>query len=159
MDIKYYINYDSGSVEAINMDNVKRIYIEHFNDINNNLGKLYFDDVNVHIIKRGLVEDKINEIVNSEEKILEMYNSDIFKTKLNEENKNKVFMNGYSSFKEFIESKDVNIEGFISIFKIIGIRPYIELLKDKNRIGNDETNDYIVRFILIFMYLKHIKEI
>lgn len=159
MDIKYYINYDSGSVEAINMDNVKRIYIEHFKDTSKNLSQLYFDEIKVHILKKGLLEDKINEIVNSEEKILEIYNSDIFKTKLNEENRNEIFMKGFNSFKEFVKSADMNIESFIFNFKIIGVRSYIGLLDENNKIGADETIDYIVRFVIIFMYLKHIKDI
>lgn len=156
MDIKYYINYASGSVEAINMDNVKRIYIEHFNDTSKNLSELYFDDINVHILKTGLIEDKINEIISSEEKILEMYNSDIEKINLNEEKRNKIFINGFIPFKEFIKSGNVNIKSFINDFKIIGVRSYIELLKNTNKIGTDETIDYIVRFMIISRYSKHI---
>ena len=156
MDIKYYINYASGSVEAINMDNVKRIYIEHFNDASKTLGNLYFDDIKVHILNRGLVEDKINEIINSEEKILEMYNSDIEKINLNKEKRNKIFINGFIPFKEFVKSDNLNIESFTRDFKIIGVRSYIELLKDTNKIGTAETTDYIVKFMIISMYSKHI---
>lgn len=156
MDIKYYINYASGSVEAVNMDNVKRIYIENFNDTSKNLSELYFDDIKVHIIKTGTIKDKINEIINSEEKILEMYNSDIKKVNFTEERMNKIFMDGFNPFKEFVKSSDVNIDSFINNFKIIGVRSYIELLKNTNKIGTSETIDYIVRFMIISMYSKHI---
>lgn len=159
MDIKYYVNYTSGSVEAINMDNVKKIYIECCNDNSNNLSMLYFDDIKIHVLDKDKVEDKINEIVNSEEKILEIYNSDISKIKFSEENRNRIFMNGFNPFKEFIKSSHINIESFTYNFNMIGVRSYIELLKSDNKIGGNGTIDYIVRFIIIFMYSKHINEI
>lgn len=140
------------------MDNVKRIYIKCFKD-SDKLAELYFDDIKVHTIQRDEVECIINGIINSEEKILDIYNSEIYEVKLSEENRKIIFMNGFAPFKEFIKSGNVNVKSFIDDFKIIGIRPYIELLKDKTKIGGNSTIDYIVRFIIIFMYSKHIKEI
>ena len=67
MDIKYYYNCDSRCIEAINMDNVKRIYIEWHGSNNKNLSTLYFDDIKIHSIDKESMEDKINEVVNLEE--------------------------------------------------------------------------------------------
>lgn len=94
MDIKYYYNFNSKSIEAINMDNVKRIYVKYYSCNSEQVSTLYFDDINIHSIPKEIMEKKINEIVNSEEKILEIYNSDIIKKCSKEENKELIFKKG-----------------------------------------------------------------
>ena len=86
MDIKYYYNCNSKVVEAINMDNVKRIYVDYYNCNSKKVSTLYFDEISIHSIYKETMEKKINEIINSEEKILEIYKNTKFFIK-NQDNK------------------------------------------------------------------------
>lgn len=156
MDIKYYYNCDSRGIEAINMDNVKRIYMEYYTS-SKKVSTLFFDDIKIHSIDKESMEDKINEIVNSEEKILEIYNSDIMKKSFKEESRELIFKNGFFAFKEYFQSNNVNFETVFNEYKNIGIRAYIEYIKDFNVMDYDRSIDYIVSFVISFMYLKFIK--
>ena len=159
MDIKYYYNCNSKVVEAINMDNVKRIYVDYYNCNSKKVSTLYFDDIKIHSIDKNSLENKINEIVNSENKILKIYNSSIIKIALGEENAILIFKNGFTAFKEFFQSSSVNTKTVFSNFKVIGTIAYIEQLKEFDKIGTDRTIDYIVGFVISFMYMKYIKEL
>lgn len=157
MDIKYYYNCESRGIEAINMDNVKRIYMEYYMG-SEKVSTLFFDDIKIHSIDKESMEDKINEIVNSEEKMLEIYNSDIIKISFKDESRELIFKNGFTAFKEFFQSSSVNTKTVFSNFKVIGTIAYIEQLKEFDKIGTDRTIDYIVSFVISFMYMKYIKE-
>lgn len=157
MDIKYYYNCNSRVVEAINMNNVKRIYIEYYGYNNKKVSTLYFDDIKIHSIDKESMEDKINEIVNSEEKILEIYNSDIIKISFREQSRELIFKNGFFAFKEYIQSNKVNFETLFKAYNVIGVRTYIEYMKVFDVIDYNKLIDYIFSFVICFMYLKYIK--
>lgn len=158
MDIKYYYNCESRGIEAINMDNVKRIYMEYYMG-SEKVSTLFFDDIKIHSIDKESMEDKINEIVNSEEKMLEIYNSDIIKISFKDESRELIFKNGFTAFKEYFQSSDVNFETVLKGYKLIGIRAYIEQMKAFDVIASDKSIDYIVSFVVSFMYMKYIKEL
>lgn len=157
MDIKYYYNCESRGIEAINMDNVKRIYMNYYTN-SKKVSTLFFDDIKIHSIDKESIEDKINEIVNSEEKMLEIYNSDIIKKVLKKENSELILKKGFAAFKEYFQSSDVNFETVLKGYKLIGIRAYIEQIKEFDVIASDKLIDYIVSFVISFMYMKCIKE-
>lgn len=156
MDIKYFINTEIGNIEAINMDNVKRIYIE-WNSDDKYLSSLYFDDIKVHGINKKIMEDKFNEIISSEEKVLKIYNSDIIKKVTKNKNRELIFNHGFSEFKDFIMFNDIEFEKVVMSYKAIGIKAYIEHIKIVNVIAY-ETIDYIISSVLIFMYLNYLQQ-
>lgn len=156
MDIKYYYNFESRGIEAINMDNVKRIYMEYYTS-SKKVSTLFFDDIKIHSIDKESMEDKINEIVNSEEKILEIYNSDIIKKSFRKVSRELIFKNGFLAFKGYIQSDNVNFEAAFNAYKVIGVRTYIEYIKVFDAIDFNELIDYIFSFVICFMYLKYIK--
>lgn len=157
MDIKYYYNCNSKVVEAINMDNVKRIYVDYYNCNSKKVSTLYFDEISIHSIYKETMEKKINEIINSEEKILEIYNSDIIKISFREQSRELIFKNGFLAFKGYIQSDNVNFEAAFNAYKVIGVRTYIEYIKVFDAIDFNELIDYIFSFVICFMYLKYIK--
>lgn len=159
MDIKYYRNRTSGAIEAINIDNVKRIYIEWHETDKKSLSTLYFDDIKIHTINKESMENKINEIISSEDKILEIYNSDIIKKIFKQENSEVIFKIGFIAFKEYLQSRDVNFDTVLNTYKLIGIRAYIEKIKAFDVIVSDKVTEFIVGFILCFMYLSSLKKL
>lgn len=159
MDIKYYINKSSGTIEAINMDNIKRIWVDWHGNDNPILATVYFDDINVDSIKREKVEMKVNEITSSEDKILEIYNSEIIRKVFKEENSKIIFKNGFNTFKEYLQSSDVNLEVIIKSVKLLIVRVYVEQLKNFDTIGGDKTLSYLISFVLSSMYNTHIKQL
>lgn len=159
MDIKYYYNFNSESIEAINMDNVKRIYVKCYSCNNEQVSTLYFDDINIHSIPKEIMEKKINEIINSEEKILEIYNSDIIKKCSKEENKELIFKNGFLKFKDYFQSNNVNFETIFNEYENIGVRAYIEYIKAFDVMEYNKSIDYIVSFVIISMYFKYLKKL
>lgn len=159
MDIKYYYNCNSKVVEAINMDNVKRIYVDYYNCNSKKVSTLYFDEISIHSIYKETMEKKINEIINSEEKILEIYNSDIMKKSLKEESRELIFKNGFLVFKEYFKSNNVNFETVFNEYENIGVRAYGEYIKVFDVMDYNKSIDYIVSFVIISMYLKYIKQL
>lgn len=159
MDIKYYYNFNSESIEAINMDNVKRIYVKYYSCNNEQVSTLYFDDINIHSIPKEIMEKKINEIINSEEKILEIYNSDIIKKCSKEENKELIFKKGFLEFKDYFQSNNVNFETIFNEYENIGVRAYIEYIKVFDVMEYNKSIDYIVSFVIISMYFKYLKKL
>ena len=156
MDIKYYINKVSGTIEAINMDNIKRIWVDwHGNDAAN-IATVYFDDIKIDTIKIKQLEKTVNEIINSEDKILKIYNSDIIKRALKEESRELIFKIGFNTFKEYLQSNDINIEVIIKRLKILVIRAYVEQLKTSDTIGADKSLNYLISFVLISLYVSSI---
>lgn len=159
MDFKYYINQSSGVIEAINVDNVKRVYVQYYNCNNEKLSTLYFDDISVHSIYKEAMEDEINEIVDSEEKMLGIYNSDIINKTYREESRELIFKNGFFVFKDYLKSNNVNFETVFNEYRNMGVRAYIEYIKNFNVMDYDRLINYVVRFVIISMYLKYIKKL
>lgn len=159
MDIKYYYNCNSKVVEAINMDNVKRIYVDYYNCNSKKVSTLYFDEISIHSIYKETMEKKINEIINSEEKILEIYNSDIIKKSLKEESRELIFKNGFLVFKDYFKSNNMNFEAVFNEYENIGVRAYVEYIKVFDVMDYNRSIDYIVSFVIISMYLKYIKQL
>lgn len=159
MDIKYYYNCNSKVVEAINMDNVKRIYVDYYNCNSKKVSTLYFDEISIHSIYKETMEKKINEIINSEEKILEIYNSDIMKKSLKEESRELIFKNGFWVFKDYFKSNNMNFETVFNEYENIGVRAYVEYIKVFDVMDYNRSIDYIVSFVIISMYLKYIKQL
>lgn len=159
MDIKYYYNCNSKVVEAINMDNVKRIYVDYYNCNSKKVSTLYFDEISIHSIYKETMEKKINEIINSEEKILEIYNSDIIKKSLKEESRELIFKNGFLVFKDYFKSNNMNFETVFNEYENIGVRAYVEYIKVFDVMDYNRSIDYIVSFVIISMYLKYIKQL
>mgnify|MGYP000040344647 FL=1 len=159
MDIKYYYNCNSKVVEAINMDNVKRIYVDYYNCNSKKVSTLYFDEISIHSIYKETMEKKINEIINSEEKILEIYNSDIMKKSLKEESRELIFKNGFLVFKDYFKSNNMNFETVFNEYENIGVRAYVEYIKVFDVMDYNRSIDYIVSFVIISMYLKYIKQL
>nr|UVN03569.1 MAG: hypothetical protein [Bacteriophage sp.] len=158
MEIKYYYNCESRSIEAINMDNVKRIYMKYYTN-SKKVSTLFFDDIKIHSIDKENMEDKISEIVNSEEKILAIYNSDIIKISFKDESRELIFKNGFLVFKEYIKSNNVNFEAAFKAYKVVGVRTYIEYMKSFDVIDYRTLIDYIFSFVISFMYLNHLKKL
>lgn len=152
MDIKYFMNRETGRIEAVNIDNVKRIYVE-WNYDDKSLSTLYFDDMKIHNINKESFEDDINRIVSSEEKILKIYNSNIIKKFLNDRSKELIYNGGFIKFKDYIMSADVNHESVITAYKLVGVKAYIQYMKTTDVIGSDKTTKYIVSFLLVYMYI------
>lgn len=92
-------------------------------------------------------------------KMLEIYNSDIIKISFKDESRELIFKNGFTAFKEYFQSSDVNFETVLKGYKLIGIRAYIEQMKAFDVIASDKSIDYIVSFVISFMYMKYIKEL
>lgn len=159
MDIKYYYNCNSKVVEAINIDNVKRIYVDYYNCNSKKVSTLYFDEISIHSIYKETMEKKINEIINSEEKILEIYNSDIMKKSLKEESRELIFKNGFLVFKDYFKSNNMNFETVFNEYENIGVRAYVEYIKVFDVMDYNRSIDYIVSFVIISMYLKYIKQL
>ena len=56
--IRYYYDCKYRVIEDIDIDNVKRIYIEYYSCKNKKVYTLYFDDIKIHSIDKESVEEK-----------------------------------------------------------------------------------------------------
>lgn len=157
MNIKYYANKETVSVNAVNIDNIKKISIDCTDDNENIIGNLYLDDIRIELFKIEVLNKYFNKIVSSEKHILEMFNSNVIRKYAKEEYRDIIYKEGFDKFKTYVTSNNITVNLLLDEFKIIGVRGCIQILEEKIIINNSESLNYLIEFLMISLYLRTIK--
>lgn len=62
-------------------------------------------------------------------------------------------------FKDYFQSNNVNFETIFNEYENIGVRAYIEYIKEFDVMEYNKSIDYIVSFVIISMYFKYLKKL
>lgn len=163
MDAVTYFDKIDKRIKVINLDMVKTLECKEIDEelrkINNNnddsLG-LYMDDILIHYFFKDEVEKVFQELLESDEKLKEVY--DFCCEELISQDRVKKLMNknGFITFSNYVKSNKITANNMFDSLKIRGVEFYLKFMNvDKYLINR---NDVIFKIVSVGIFAYYVRE-
>lgn len=158
MNLVYYNNKKTDKFEAVNMENIRRIYSKSYSEDGDKFVKIYFDEIEVCNFGIEEINNGFYRIVRDTCEINRLVNSDfikysfIGKNDIDIEFKLNVKIHGCEVIKEYFEENKFSKDELFDIFEEYCILGFSEGIKKMKLITEASIIGYIFYIIIIIYY-------